>query len=79
MSDFYKDMPQDFRNAVEVIKQYCQNEDCTHECSGCPCSLSTIRSGDTVREKESQRQAMVDMCKENKITNRMLMDMYRLR
>lgn len=49
MSDYYKDMPEDFRNAVDVIKQYCQNEDCQEpDCAMCPYPLSVIRCGDEV-------------------------------
>lgn len=46
MSKFYEDMPQDFKDAVEVIKQYCQFEDCDCNCKECPYSLKTIRCGD---------------------------------
>jgi glyoxylate carboligase len=46
MSKFYEDMPQDFRDAVEVIKQYCQFEDCDCNCEECPHSLKIIRCGD---------------------------------
>jgi hypothetical protein len=47
MSKFYKDMSKEFKNAVEVIKQYCQNEDCTEECDKCPYPLGVIRCGDS--------------------------------
>ena len=49
MSEFYKKMPTDFKNAVEVIKKYCQNEGCDHECAECPYPLSVIRCGDTAK------------------------------
>lgn len=44
---YYENMPDDFRKAVEIIKQYCQNEDCTEDCcEECPYPLSVIRCGD---------------------------------
>lgn len=46
MSAFYAKMPEDFRNAVEVIKRYCQNEACDYKCSQCPFPLSEIRCKD---------------------------------
>lgn len=51
MSKFYENMPDDFKQAVEVIKEYCQNEDCTEECSECPYPLGTIRCGDTEEQE----------------------------
>lgn len=52
MKGYYKDMPQDFRNAVETIKLYCQNENCDlGDCEECPYPLSVIRCGD---ERESE-------------------------
>ncbi len=46
-TDYYNNMPQDFKDAVNVIKKYCQNEDCQdYECSDCPYSLKVIRCGD---------------------------------
>lgn len=48
IDDFYKDMPDDFRNAVKVIKSYCQNEDCDREsCDECIYPLGVIRATDT--------------------------------
>lgn len=49
--NYYKNMPEDFKKAVAVIKDYCQNEDCAAdcECDECPYSLSMIRCGDTER------------------------------
>ena len=46
MSYFYRDMPKEFLKAVEVIKKYCQFEECTENCSECPYSLKTIRIDD---------------------------------
>ncbi len=47
MSSYYKDMPEDFKDAVETIKQYCQFEDCDCEnCKECDKSLTVIRCGD---------------------------------
>lgn len=49
---YYKNMPEDFRKAVEVIKMYCQNEDCAadSDCFNCPNPLSMIRCGDHLQE-----------------------------
>lgn len=46
--NYYKNMPEDFQKAVEVIKDYCQNEECAAErgCDECPYPLSMIRCGD---------------------------------
>lgn len=40
--NYYKNMPEDFRKAVAVIKGYCQNEECAAdcECDECPYPLS---------------------------------------
>lgn len=47
MSRLYKDMPTDFQEAVETIKQFCQNEDCDRSnCTECDKPLSVIRCGD---------------------------------
>ena len=47
MSDFYKDMPKDFKKAISIIQKYCQNENChDFECSECPYPLSVVRCGD---------------------------------
>lgn len=48
---YYKNMPEDFRKAVEVIKGYCQNEDCAADgdCFNCPYPLSMIRCGDQLK------------------------------
>ena len=50
--NYYKNMPEDFRKAVEVIKEYCQNEECVAdcECDDCPYPLSMIRCGDHLPE-----------------------------
>lgn len=50
---YYKNMPEDFRKAVEVIKGYCQNEDCAADgdCFSCPYPLSMIRCGDQLKEE----------------------------
>lgn len=50
--NYYKNMPEDFQKAVEVIKKHCQNEDCAAdcECSNCPYPLSMIRCGDHMPE-----------------------------
>lgn len=46
-NDYYAHMPEDFRAAVNVIKQYCQFEDCIDSyCDKCPYPLKTIRCGD---------------------------------
>jgi len=49
MSSYYKDMPENFKNAVDVIKRYCQNEACDYKCSQCPFPLSEIRKRDNRR------------------------------
>ena len=56
MSKYYENMPEDFRKAVETIKQYCQHEDCDEEnCKDCQYPLSIIRRGDEYpKESESQ-------------------------
>ena len=47
MSIYYEEMSKDFKEAVEVIKRYCQFEDCDiSECKDCPHPLRTIRCGD---------------------------------
>lgn len=56
MSNFYKDMPDDFKNAVNVIKKYCQNEDCQEECKDCSLPLSEIRCGDTYSYEKTIKQ-----------------------
>ena len=44
-------------NAVEVIKQYCQNEDCDiDDCDNCPYPLSVIRCGDEEEYKEESEK-----------------------
>lgn len=50
--NYYKNMPEDFRKAVAVIKDYCQNEECAAdcECDDCPYPLSMIRCGDRLKE-----------------------------
>lgn len=50
--NYYKNMPEDFRKAVAVIKDYCQNEECAAdcECDDCPYPLSMIRCGDRLQE-----------------------------
>lgn len=50
MSRFYKNMPNDFKKAVEVIKEYCQNEDCMENCAECSYPLGIIRCGDMPTE-----------------------------
>jgi hypothetical protein len=49
--NYYKNMPEDFKKAVAVIKDYCQNEECAAdcECDECPYPLSVIRCGDVER------------------------------
>ena len=48
MSNYYEEMSSDFKRAIDVIKEYCQNEDCQEsDCSICPYPLSVIRCGDT--------------------------------
>ena len=43
----YKNMPKEFQEAVEVIKKYCQFEDCeVEDCNNCPYTLDVIRCGD---------------------------------
>lgn len=51
MNENYKNMPEDFKKAVAVIKDYCQNEECAAdcECDECPYPLSMIRCGDAER------------------------------
>ncbi len=46
MSIFYSKMPEDFKNAVEIIKRYCQNEACDYKCAQCPFTLAEIRCKD---------------------------------
>nr|DAS85558.1 MAG TPA: hypothetical protein [Caudoviricetes sp.] len=50
--NYYKNMPEDFRKEVAVIKEYCQNEECAAdgECDDCPYPLSMIRCGDHLKE-----------------------------
>ena len=57
MSKFYKNMPDDFKQAVEVIKEYCQNEDCTENCAECPNPLGVIRCGDMPKEEITCNEA----------------------
>lgn len=53
MSKFYKSMPQDFKDAINVIKEYCQNEDCDcTDCNECEVPLGIIRKGDNVAYNE---------------------------
>ena len=54
MNVFYKSlqMPERFMDAVEVIMEYCQNEDCIEDCVNCPCSLTEIRCGDNEEIEE---------------------------
>jgi len=43
----YVDMPEEFQAAVEVIKKYCQYEDCEiMDCNDCPYNLRVIRCGE---------------------------------
>lgn len=51
MSNYYKDMPDDFKQAVDVIKKYCQNEACDYKCTQCPFPLSEIRKRDDKRQQ----------------------------
>lgn len=49
--DYYKGMPEDFKEAVKVIRRYCQNEQCVdgnETCINCPYPLSVIRCGDNM-------------------------------
>ena len=47
MSNYYKGMSEEFKQAVEVIKENCQFEDCDiHFCCDCIYPLSVIRCGD---------------------------------
>lgn len=56
MSKFYKDMPQDFKDAVEVIKKYCQNEGCDYgDCRECILPLKIIRGGDSDENMKWER------------------------
>ena len=48
MSKYYEDMTKEFKDAVEVIKGYCQFEDCSEDCKNCPYPLGTIRCGDEI-------------------------------
>ena len=51
MSNYYEDMPEDFKNAVEIIKKYCQFENCDEvDCDKCPFPLKTIRCGDSTEK-----------------------------
>lgn len=80
MSEFYKDMPQSFREAVDEIKKYCQKENCTEsDCSLCPYPLGVIRCNDTNKANQKRLEDMADFCKKNNITNRKLKEMYRLK
>ena len=54
LSGFYENMPDDFKQAVEVIKRYCQNEDCMEECKNCPYPLGAIRCGDKENEHDGE-------------------------
>lgn len=51
---YYKDMPDDFKQAVNVIKQYCQFEECSDDCSNCPHPLRVIRCGDVINGEENE-------------------------
>lgn len=54
MNKYYDDMPQEYKDAFDIIKKYCQNEDCDiHDCKDCKYSLATIRCNDTYNETES--------------------------
>lgn len=53
MSKFYETMPQDFKDAVNVIKGYCQYEDCDFDdCNKCELPIGSIRHADTIAYKE---------------------------
>ena len=55
MSEFYKTMPEDFKKAVEVIKQYCQMENCDcADCKHCEYPLGYIRKGDDLAYEECE-------------------------
>lgn len=41
-----KDLMTDYHQAREIIKQYCQNEDCNEDCKECTYPLSVIRCGE---------------------------------
>lgn len=51
---YYTDMPEDFKQAVEVIKQYCQFEECSDDCANCPHPLKVIRCGDAINTTDSE-------------------------
>ena len=51
-STYYENMPEDFKQAVNVIQQYCQFEECSDDCSKCPHPLNVIRCGDTIENGE---------------------------
>ena len=53
MNTYYKHMPEDFKKAVEIIQQYCQNEDCDMDCRVCPYPLAEIRCGDVIHHCEN--------------------------
>lgn len=47
MSKYYENMRDDFKDAVNIIKKYCQFEDCDEsDCNQCPYPLSVIRCGE---------------------------------
>ena len=52
VKNYYKNMPEDFQKAVEVIREYGQKEECAAdcECDNCPYPLSMIRCGDHLPE-----------------------------
>lgn len=56
MSQYYKNMPQDFKEAVETIKKYCQNADCQEDCKICPHPLSVIRCRDSADDSKENNQ-----------------------
>ncbi len=59
MSKYYKNMPEDFKKAVEIIKQYCQNEDCNEEnCKDCQYPLNIIRCGDKAESEDRSGNTM---------------------
>lgn len=51
-----KDLMTDYYQAREIIKQYCQNEDCTEDCKECTYPLSAIRCGEETEYKTEQKE-----------------------
>lgn len=52
-----KDVENELKEAVEVIKQYCQNEDCDiGDCAKCNYPLSVIRCGDEYEFSQKQKE-----------------------